>query len=379
MILRHLCHLRVLTQADGRQGLSIMNLTRKLVMLGLSSLSLASLGFVSGCSQNEGRNRVAVVGSSTLFPFSAAAAEQFSARGRFKTPRVESTGTGGGFSIFCRGLGTGLPDIANASRQIKKSEFELCVKNGVTDIVEIKLGYDGIVIASSKGGPKIALTKYEVYQALAKELYVPATGKFTPNPNVRWNQINPALPDSKIDVMGPPPTSGTRDAFVELVMDKGAAGQPEMAALKEKDDKEFKRRASTLREDGAWKDSGENDNLIVQALSRSPEQFGVFGFSSFEENLDRLQAASLNGIDPSAEAIIDGEYTASRSLYFYVKKGHVGVVPGLQEFAVEMLSDHAAGLRGYLRGRGMVPLNPVERAANAEIARTLPIMSMPAK
>jgi phosphate transport system substrate-binding protein len=342
-------------------------------------LAAASLVALAGCGQSEGRNRVAVVGSSTLFPFSAAAAEQFSARGRFKTPRVESNGTGGGFSIFCRGLGLGSPDIANASRQIKKSEFETCAKNGVTEIVEIKIGYDGIVIASAAGRPKVSMTKYEVYQALAKELYSPETGKFVANANTHWNQINPALPDAKIDVMGPPPTSGTRDAFIELVMDVGALDQPEMAALKKSDDKEFKKRASTLREDGAWKDAGENDNLIVQALSRSPDQFGVFGFSSYEENLDRLQASTLNGVEPSAEAIIAGDYAASRSLYFYVKKAHVGVVPGLKEFAVEMMSEQSAGLRGYLRGRGMIPLKPEERAANAEIARTLPSMTAPAK
>jgi phosphate transport system substrate-binding protein len=351
-----------------------MRLQLKFLML--MGVGLATL---TACSGSQDRNRVAVVGSSTLFPFSAAAAEQFSARGRFKTPRIESTGTGGGFSVFCRGVGLGLPDIANASRQIKKSEFETCAKNGVTEITEIKIGYDGIVVARAKGGPKVALTKYEVYQALAKELYSPEKGGFIPNPNKKWSQINPALPDTTIDVMGPPPTSGTRDAFVELVMDKGAEGQPEMAALKAKDDKEFKKRASTLREDGAWKDSGENDNLIVQALSRSPDQFGVFGFSSFEENLDRLQASTLNNVEPSAEAIISGEYAASRSLFFYVKKAHVGVVPGLQEFAIELLSEQAAGLRGYLRGRGMIPLAPAERAANAEIARTMVSMAAPVK
>jgi phosphate transport system substrate-binding protein len=306
-----------------------------------------------------------------LFPFSAAAAEQFSARGRFKTPRVESTGTGGGFAIFCRGLGPGFPDISNASRQIKKGEFETCQKNGVTEVVEIKIGYDGIVIANSKAATPVTLTKQEVYD--------PAKQAFVPNPYTKWNEINPNLPAIKIDVMGPPPTSGTRDAFAELVMAKGAEQVPEMKALKEKDDKEFQKRALTLREDGAWKDSGENDSLIVQALSRSPEQFGVFGFSSFEENMDRLQAAPLNGVEPSAEAIIDGKYAASRSLYFYVKKANVGVVPGLQEFAMELLSDHAAGLRGYLRGRGMVPLHPDERAANFQIAKTLPAMSAPKK
>ncbi|CAN1493159.1 PstS ABC-type phosphate transport system, periplasmic component [Caulobacteraceae bacterium] len=346
----------------------------------LSLAFLASGVFVlAGCNPNDGRDRVAVVGSSTLFPFSAAAAEQFSARGRFKTPRVESTGTGGGFAIFCRGLGPGFPDISNASRQIKKGEFETCQKNGVTEIVEIKIGYDGIVIANSKAATPVTLTKQEVYQALAKEIYDPSKQAFVPNPYTKWNEINPNLPAIKIDVMGPPPTSGTRDAFAELVMAKGAEQVPEMKALKEKDDKEFQRRALTLREDGAWKDSGENDSLIVQALSRSPEQFGVFGFSSFEENMDRLQAAPLNGVEPSAEAIVDGKYAASRSLYFYVKKANVGVVPGLQEFAMELLSDHAAGLRGYLRGRGMVPLHPDERAANFQVAKTLPAMSAPKK
>lgn len=345
------------------------------------SLAILASGVIvlAGCNPNDGRDRVAVVGSSTLFPFSAAAAEQFSARGRFKTPRVESTGTGGGFAIFCRGLGPSFPDISNASRQIKKGEFETCQKNGVTEIVEIKIGYDGIVIANSKAATPVTLTKQEVYQALAKEVYDPTKQAFVPNPYTKWNEINPNLPAIKIDVMGPPPTSGTRDAFAELVMAKGAQEVPEMKALKEKDDKEFQKRALTLREDGAWKDSGENDSLIVQALSRSPEQFGVFGFSSFEENMDRLQAAPLNGVAPSAEAIIDGKYAASRSLYFYLKKANVGVVPGLQEFAMELLSDHAAGLRGYLRGRGMVPLHPDERAANFQIAKTLPAMSAPKK
>jgi phosphate transport system substrate-binding protein len=347
--------------------------------LALVASLLTPLLILTACGQNESRERIAVVGSSTLFPFSAAAAEQFSARGRFKTPRVESTGTGGGFAIFCRGLGPSLPDIANASRRIKKGEYETCAKNGVKDIVEIKIGYDGIVIANSLQAKPVALTKYEVYQALAKELYSPEQKAFIANPYVRWSQINPALPDIKIDVMGPPPTSGTRDAFVEIVLEKGAAEQADMEALKKSDEKEFKKRASTLREDGAWKDSGENDSLVVQALGRSPEQFGVFGFSSFEENTDRLQAAPINGVAPSADAIVAGTYEASRSLYFYVKKANVGAVPGLQEFAIELLSDHAAGLRGYLRGRGMVPLHPDERAANEQIARTFPVMSPPEK
>jgi phosphate transport system substrate-binding protein len=353
-------------------------------------LATASLLALSACGQGGGgssspsassgpRDRIAVVGSSTVFPFSSAAAEKFSAAGRFKTPRVESTGTGGGFAIFCRGVGGDTPDIANASRQIKKSEFETCAKNGVTDIVEVKLGYDGIVLASSKTGPAMNVSKYEIYQALAKELYSPATKTFVPNPNTSWNQINPSLPNIKIDVMGPPPTSGTRDAFVELIMEKGAVGSADMKALKDSNEDEFKKRASTLREDGAWKDSGENDNLIVQALARSPEQFGVFGFSSFEENEDRLQEASIDGVKATTDNIISGEYGASRSLFFYVKKASVGVVPGLQEFATEMVSEPAAGLRGYLRGRGMVPLKDEERVANAAVVQTLKVMSAPEK
>lgn len=348
-------------------------------LLALSACGPDNGGGNSGAAPSGPRDRIAVVGSSTVFPFSSAAAEKFSAGGRFKTPRVESTGTGGGFAIFCRGLGGDLPDIANASRQIKKSEFETCVKNGVTDIIEVKLGYDGIVLASAKTGPKMVVTKYEIYQALAKELYAPATKTFVPNPNTRWNQINPSLPDIKIDVMGPPPTSGTRDAFVELVMEKGALGSADLTALKASNEDEFKKRASTLREDGTWKDSGENDNLIVQALSRSSEQFGVFGFSSFEENKDRLQEASIDGVLATTENIISGKYGASRSLFFYMKKASVGVVPGLQEFASELMSDQAAGLRGYLRGRGMVPLKPEERAANAALVQSLQVMTAPEK
>lgn len=356
-------------------------------------IASAAILVLSACGQNNSgagkagdtkaaggeSDRIAIVGSSTVFPFSSAAAEKFAAGGQFKTPRVESTGTGGGFSVFCKGVGAGTPDIANASRKIKKSEFEECAKNGVTEIVEVKIGYDGIVIASAKNGPKMSITKAEIYQALAKELYDPATKTFVPNPNTRWNQINPALPDIKIDVMGPPPTSGTRDAFVELVMEKGAEANADMKALKESNSDEFKKRATTLREDGAWKDSGENDNLIVQALSRSPEQFGVFGFASFEENADRLQEASIDGVQASVDNIISGEYGASRSLFFYVKKASVGVVPGVKEFATEMMSEQAAGTRGYLRGRGMVPLKPEERAASATAVTAMAAMTAPEK
>jgi phosphate transport system substrate-binding protein len=338
----------------------------------------ASLAALAACSTAQGRDQISIVGSSTVFPFSSAVAENFAARGQFRTPKVESTGTGGGISIFCRGIGINGADIANASRPMKKSEYEECQKNGVTEIVELKIGHDGIVLANVRSGPQMALTKEQIFLALAKEIPGP-DGSFIPNPHTRWSQIDPSLPDLEIDVMGPPPTSGTRDAFNELVLEKGAAEVPAMAALKEEDGDAFKARAHTLREDGAWKDSGENDNLIVQALTRNPNQFGVFGFSFYEENTDRMRAVPLNGLEPTFEAISSGEYAAARSLYFYVKKQHVGVIPGLAEFTREFLSVRSAGARGYLRGRGMVPLTPDELAGQEAVARALTVMAAPEK
>jgi phosphate transport system substrate-binding protein len=396
--LSYICHIGAIVlsydqpnaQPSSIEVFIVTKLNKNMFFLAASFLALAACGQggQSGSDAKAGdkakagageTDRVAIVGSSTVFPFSSAAAEKFAAGGQFKTPRVESTGTGGGFSVFCQGAGLETPSIANASRPIKKSEFEECAKNGVTEITEVKIGYDGIVIASGKTGPKLNVTKYEIYQALAKELYDPGTKAFVPNPNTMWNQINPALPVIKIDVMGPPPTSGTRDAFVELVMEKGAVGNEYLKGLKDSNSDEFKKRATTLREDGAWKDSGENDNLIVQALSRSPEQFGVFGYSSFEENADRLQEAAIDGVQASVANIISGEYGAARSLFFYIKKAHVGAVPGLKEFAAEMVSDQAAGARGYLRGRGMVPLKEEERVASAAVVSGMTTMTAPAK
>jgi phosphate transport system substrate-binding protein len=335
------------------------------------------LGGLALAGAATARDQIAIVGSSTVFPFSSAVAEQFAARGEFRTPKVESTGTGGGLSIFCRGVGPNTPDIANASRRIKLSEFEACQRAGVRDIVEVQVGFDGIVLANAKTGPVMAMNKHWVYMALAKEL--PSRGRLIANPFTRWRQIDPSLPDVKIDVMGPPPTSGTRDAFVEIVMEKGATVFPYMADLKKKDDKAFKAAATTLREDGAWKDSGENDNLIVQALSRNPTQFGVFGFSFYEENMDRVRATTMNGVVPTSESISSGEYPAARSLYFYLKRQHVGIVPGLAEFAAEFVSDRSAGARGYLRQRGMVPMPAALRASVEADTRRLRPMAAPKK
>lgn len=347
-----------------------MNKSSKLFSTGLVVIGL--LGLVAAA----GRDKISIVGSSTVFPFSSAVAEQFAAGGRFAAPKVESTGTGGGMAIFCRGVGVNSPDITNASRRMKLSEFQSCQRAGVRDIVEVKIGYDGIVIANSKNGPDFALTKQQVYMALAKTL--PQRGRMIANPFRTWNQISPGLPAVAIDVMGPPPTSGTRDAFAELVMESGARSFPAMDALRSNNEARFKAAATAIREDGAWKDSGENDNLIVQALSRSPNQLGVFGFSFYEENADRVQAANMNGVAPTFATISSGAYPVSRSMYFYIKKQNIGLVAGIKEFAEEFLSERAAGARGYLRTRGMVPLPPAERVRNAAVVEDLTPMRAPA-
>lgn len=306
--------------------------------------------------------QISIVGSSTVFPFATAVAEQFAARGQFATPKVEATGTGGGIAVFCRGNEPGSPDIVTASRKMKASEFDACAQNNVGDIIELRVGFDGIVIANAKGGAVMDITKAQLVQALAKD--VPQGAGFVPNPHRTWADVAAGLPAIAIDVMGPPPTSGTRDAFNELALEGGGRLIPALEALRATDEDAFKARATTIREDGAWKDGGENDNLIVQALGRTPEQFGVFGFSFYEENMDRLQAVRIGGITPTFEDIADGTYPIARSLYIYVKKSRIGTTPGLQEFAAEFLSDGAGGPQGYLRGRGMVPLPADQLAAS---------------
>jgi phosphate transport system substrate-binding protein len=350
----------------------------------------ATLALVAACGPGAGAGagnastagtaapsgQIAIVGSSTVFPFATAVAEQFASRGAFSTPRVESTGTGGGIAIFCRG-GASAPDIVNASRPMKKSEFEACQAGGVNSIVEVRIGFDGIVLANAKGGPSMDITKAQLVQALAAE--IPQGATFVPNPHQNWSDVAPGLPAVKIDVLGPPPTSGTRDAFNELALEKGARDIPELAALRETDEDAFKARATTLREDGSWKDGGENDNLIVQALSRSPNQFGVFGFSFFEENMDRMQAVTIGGVVPTFEAIASGEYPVSRSLYLYVNAGRVGVTPGLKEFLQEFVSDRSAGPQGYLRARGMVPLPAADLTAVRATVDAMTPMAAPEK
>jgi len=288
------------------------------------------------------RDQITVVGSSTVYPFTAAVAEQFGRAGKFKTPKVESTGTGGGIKLFCNGIGPQHPDVANASRAMKKSEFETCAKNGVTDILEIKIGFDGLTIAENKTGALSALTKKQVYLALAKT--IPVNGQMVANPNKTWKDVDASLPATKIEVLGPPPTSGTRDSFLELFMEAGC-------------DLENKKACHAIREDGAFVEAGENDNLIAQKLAANKNALGIFGYSFLEENTDKLKGLKIDGIAPSFETISSAKYTAARPLFVYIKKQHIGVIPGLKEFANEYVSDKAIGEEGYLSDRGLVSLD----------------------
>jgi phosphate transport system substrate-binding protein len=350
---------------------------------------LASFGTFSA-AQAANRDIVSIVGSSTVYPFATVVAERFGRGTGFKAPKIESTGTGGGLKLFCSGVGAGTPDITNASRRIKQSEYDDCQENGVTDIVEVLVGYDGIAIANSSEAPQLVLSLKDLYLALAKDIPGP-DGKLISNPNQTWKDVNSALPATKIEVLGPPPTSGTRDAFAELAMAGGAEMLPELAALAELDASqvdEIKAQMATLglpaalydalvakkgkapkgedvfvtvafamREDGAYIEAGENDNLIVQKLEANPDAVGVFGYSFLEENGDKVQGSIVDGVEPSFDTIASGDYPVSRPLYFYIKGAHVGKIPGIQEYAVEFTSNKAMGEEGYLTDRGLIPLS----------------------
>lgn len=313
-------------------------------------------------ASSSGRDQIKIVGSSTVYPFSTAVAETFGKTSNFKTPIVESTGSGGGLKLFCSGVGERHPDITNASRRIKSSEVELCAKNGVDDIVETKVGYDGIVFANSRKAPRLEVTLQQVFLALAKDI-PDGKGGLKPNPYSRWNQIDASLPDKRIEIMGPPPTSGTRDAFVELAMEGGCKTFPAIAAIKSSDKNRYKAICHSMREDEAFVESGENDNLIVQKLNANPDAYGIFGYSFLDQNSGQVQGALINGVSPTFENIADNSYPVARSLYFYTKKAHVGVIPGIEEFLAEFLGNRASGPDGYLADKGLIPMPQAEHDA----------------
>jgi phosphate transport system substrate-binding protein len=310
-----------------------------------------------------GRDYVTIVGSSTVYPFTTTAAEQFGKTSKFKTPKVESTGTGGGFKLFCSGVGAQYPDLTNASRAIMQSEIENCARAGVRDILEVRIGYDGLSVANAKSGPTLKLTRRDLYLALAKQVPDPKNPKgMVANPYRSWNQINPALPPARIEVLGPPPTSGTRDAFLELVMQPGCETFDSLKAMKASDEKRFQQTCNSIREDGAYIEAGENDNLIAQKLQSNPGAVGIFGYSFLEENSGQLKGATIEGILPSFESIASGKYPVSRPLFVYAKPAHLGVIPGMAEFLAELVSPRSMGEEGYLADKGLVPLPPAEVA-----------------
>jgi phosphate transport system substrate-binding protein len=333
------------------------NVNRTTVTAGfLPALALFLLGPGQAVGQAS-RDYISIVGSSTVYPFATVVAEQFGRTTQFKTPTIESTGSGGGLKLFCSGVGVAYPDITNSSRRIKMSEVNNCASNGIDEIVEVKIGYDGIVLANSIDAKPFRLSLRQIFLALAKEVPDPDGGStLVENPYVKWSDIDATFPDAKIEVLGPPPTSGTRDAFVELAMEGGCKTFDWIKAIKGEDKARFQAICHAIREDGQYVEAGENDNLIVQKLRTNPNALGIFGFSFLDQNVDVVQGSIVNGADPTFEAIADGEYPVSRSLYFYVKKAHVDAIPGMREFLAEFTSDRAMGEDGYLSDRGLVPL-----------------------
>ncbi len=355
----------------------------------VSAIVLAAMIGGATAAQAQNRDTISIVGSSTVYPFATVVAERFGRSTNFKAPKIEATGSGGGLKLFCKGVGADTPDITNSSRAIKQSEYDDCQKNGVTEIVEVVIGYDGIALATASSTAQLKLGLKDVYLALAKDIPGP-DGKLMPNPHKTWKDVNPALPPTAIEVLGPPPTSGTRDAFAELAMGGGAKQIPALKALRDltadqageikaamaalgipvgvyqalqeksgkapKGEEVFDAVAYALREDGAYIEAGENDNLIVQKLAGNPNAVGIFGYSFLEENLDKVQGAEIDGVIPDFDTIASGEYPVSRSMFFYIKAAHVGKIPGIHEYAIEFTSNKAMGEDGYLAERGLIPL-----------------------
>ena len=319
------------------------------------------------------RDYISIVGSSTVYPFSTVVAERFGRTTDFSTPKVESTGSGGGFKLFCSGVGVQYPDITNSSRRVQQSELDECAGNGVAEVVEVKIGYDGIVLANVKGAPAYRLTREQIYLALAKSVPDSAGASLIPNPYESWAEIDAGLPDMRIEVLGPPPTSGTRDAFVELVMLAGCEAFPLIESL---DGDARDAACFTMREDGLFIEAGENDNLIVQKLEANPSALGIFGFSFLDQNQDKVQGSLIDGIAPEFDSIADGTYPVSRPLFSYVKKLHVGEIPGIEEFLAELTSEAAWGEFGYLSDRGLIPLPDAERRTVLQAVQGLQSVSL---
>ena len=367
-----------MTELVDKHGLAIKSILLEVcVKKLLLALTCAAGTTLASTNAFANRDHIMIVGSSTVFPFSKVVAERFGLKTGMKAPKVEPTGTGGGFKEFCKGVGVSYPDIANASRRIKDSEFESCQAGGVKDVVEVLIGYDGIVIGQSIEAKPFPLSLKDIFLALAKNVPDPKGGeKLIDNPYKTWKDVNPALPATEISVMGPPPTSGTRDAFVELAMEGGCTEFEWIAALEKTDKSRYKAICHGIREDGAFVEAGENDNLIVRKLAENKKALGIFGFSFLDQNADTIRGAEVGGEKPTFDSIADGSYIVSRPLYFYVKKAHVGVIPGIKEYLAEFTSEKAWGEEGYLAEKGMIPLDAAKRKEVAKTVKKLKPMTL---
>ena len=340
---------------------------KKFAIVCVSALALAGCNDQASSGQGGSRDQIKIVGSSTVFPFAKAVAEQFNSLDpAYKTPVLESTGTGGGMELFCNGVGPNTPDIANASRRMKKSEFDRCQKNGVKKVSEFIVGIDGIAIAESNKGQKFSLTTKQIYEAVAANPY----GK--PNTSKKWSDIDPSLPSIKIHIYGPPSTSGTRDALEELIMESGCKTDASVTAMKDTDKEKYESVCHEIRTDGAYVDTGENDNLIIQKLAANPESVGIFGYSYLEANLDKVHGIPVGGVAPTYAAISDGTYPGARPLYIYVKGEHVGVIPNIKQYVAEFLK--AGENDGYLKKDGLITSPDVVREKMIAAVDTMPAL-----
>ncbi|MFM6853739.1 MAG: substrate-binding domain-containing protein [Sphingopyxis sp.] len=339
---------------------------KKLALIALPAFALAACGDQGG-DASASRNYISAVGSSTVYPFANVAAEAFAAANAgMRTPKIESTGTGGGIERFCAGMGAATPDIANASRRMKAKEFAACAANGVTDIVEIQIGIDGIALGEATAGPGFALTQEDIYKALAANPY----GQ--PNTARTWHDVNPALPNVAISVFGPPSTSGTYDAFKELILGKGCEANPAMKALKDSNKDQYEANCHTLRGAPEYVEQGENDNLIVQKLVQNPTSLGIFGYSYLDANRAQIRDVPVAGVEATAATIANGTYPGSRPLFIYVKKAHIGVIPGLGQYIAAFVQQAAPG--GALSRRGLIPLGADLYAASTAAVTQLPLL-----
>ncbi len=336
------------------------------ILLSITALGTTLALAACGGGANQGRDTIRVVGSSTVYPFATAVSEIATRDAQIKSPAIESTGTGAGMKLFCAGVGAAHPDIENASRRMKKSEYDDCAANGVKDIMEVQIGLDGIAFASAKGGVNMPLTVAEVYKALA------ATPFGKPNTAKTWKDVNPAYPALPIVVYGPPATSGTRDALAELILTKGCDTDPAMKALKDSNKDQHKKFCTDVRTDGAYVEQGENDNLIVQKIAENKNAVGIFGFSFLEENMDKLQGLTMGGIAPTYETVVDFSYPGARPLYIYVKAAHLNAIKGLKEYVAAFST--AWGPDGVLKNKGMVVAPEDVRTANAAVVAGMTLM-----